>query len=214
MRRCSGLGLGLSLLVGCAGPSPQDALSAYAGALAEGDAQALHQGSDAATRAAHEPGEMKDALRRAPADNEALAQQLREAELTLYAEARLKDGRVVRLVREPAGWKVAAGGLALARYDSPEAALETLVRAVRAGSMQEVRGAMPSAFSARYADDQTLAAYLHTVKARLEGAWQALSPLVPGRAEVNEDRAVLRYGSGRSVRFVREGPAWRVLDVE
>lgn len=211
MRRCSPL---LVLWVSaCAGPGPQPALKAYAQALKDQDARAVHAAYDASNSKAYSVEQLQQKLRTQPEQVSALAQALQSAPLTEYAETRLPDGRVVRLVKEGGRWRISQGALRFAAYDTPEQALRTLVLACRGGRLNEVRAAMPKAFQARYASDDGLAAYLETVRERLETAWAAVAPLVDGRAEVQGDEAVLRYGS-RSVRFVRQDSTWRVLDVE
>ncbi len=211
MRRCSPLLL--FVLSACATPGPQPALDAYAQALTAQDARALHGAYDEANRKERSVQKLQDKLQSEPEQARALGVALQSAPLTQYAEARLPDGRVVRLVKRGDTWRVSQGALRFAAYDTPEQALQTLVLAARAGRLDEVRAAMPQAFEDRYASDAALAAYLETVRDRLEAAWAAVAPLSPGRARVQGDAAVLRYGA-RSVRFVRQGSTWRVLDVE
>lgn len=211
MRRCSLL---LPLLIGCAGPGPKSVLNDYARALKNGDAARVHQFSDASTQSAYSEKDTQDRLQNSRAESQALGAALASAHIDIYADARLEDGRLVRLVKAPEGWRVAQGGLRFARYDTPESALETLVRATRSGRLSEVRGAMPEAYGARYSTDAKLRAHLLRVSPRIEAAWAALAPLSSGQATVDGDRAQLRYGTARSVRFVRESSRWRVLDVE
>lgn len=206
--------LGLTLGA-CAGPEPRPALEAYARALIAQDAAGVRARADAATRAAVDEQAVAARLAEDPAAAAALGQALLDApRLEQTAEARLPDGRVVRLVLEADGWRVAAGGLDGARYDTPERAFATLVRAARAGRLDEVRGAMPEAFAARYASDAALAEHLEAVRPRLEAAWAALAPLEPGIAIVDGETARIPWGNHRAVRLAREGGRWRVLDAE
>jgi len=212
MRRCSPLLL-LFMLAACAGSGPGPAMKAYARALLAQDARAVHTAYDEANRKAHSVQQLQDKLQSESEQARTLGLALQSAPLIHYAETRLSDGRVVRLVNEGGTWRISRGGLRFAAYETPEQALRTLVLACRAGRLDEVRAAMPQAFEDRYASDAALAAYLETVRARLEAAWAAVAPLSPGRARVQGDAAVLRYGA-RSVRFVRQDSTWRVLDVE
>jgi hypothetical protein len=183
------------------------ALEAYRAALRAGDAAGVHALSDGATRAQVTPEALAGRLSDAPG----LAGT---ATVAVYAVATLTDGRAVRLVLEPGGWKVAEGGLSLAAYDTPEAALQTLFFAAEAGRLAEVRGALPEAFQARYADDGALAAHLAELRPRLAAARAGLGALTSGRARIEGDHAELPYGEGRAATWVLEAGRWRVLDVE
>ncbi len=211
MRRCS---LGLLMWVGCAGPGPESALQAYTQALQDEDATEVHRLSDTSSQRAYSVLDTQDRLQKAQPELQALSAALARADLQLYAEAQLPNGRRLKLVQESGAWRIAEGGLRFAQYDTPEAALETLVRAVGSGRLFEVRAVMPEAFGARYSNDAKLRAHLAAIAPRIEAACKALGPVNPGQATVTGNRAELRYGTGRSVRFVREGSRWRVLDVE
>ncbi|MCB9648001.1 MAG: hypothetical protein H6730_15530 [Deltaproteobacteria bacterium] len=199
--------LALVACAGCAGAQPEDTLAAYRDALQARDAARVHALSDPASQAELSPEALAERMAAAPPGP--LAEVAR-----VDALITLTDGRRVRLVRVPAGWRVAEGGLSLAAYDTPEAALRTLLAAAEAGRLDEVRRAMPEAFQARYASDEVLSAHLEAQAPRLAAVRAALGPLSPGRARIQGDRASIDYGEGRSVTLVREGERWRVLDVE
>ena len=196
-------------LAGCAAAPPEATLDAYRAALEAGDAPRLYALSDPATRARVTPEAFAARLAAAPPARWGAVEALQ-----VFAVATLADGRQLRLVQGPDGWRVAEGGVALAAYDTPEAALATLLAGAEAGRLDEVRGALPEAFQARYAGDAALAAHLAAVRGRLAAARSALGALTPGRARIQGDRAQLPYGEGRAVELVLEAGRWRVLDVE
>lgn len=212
-RRGPGPGVGvlaLWSLAACATPpAPEPTLEAYRRALAEKD--------DATLRALVElPPERRAALEAALADPNwrLAAERSLEGALTVetWAEVRGPDGVVLRLKSTERGWRVAdLDGLLL---DSPERALATFFSAFQARDWPALRALVPEPARAEISSDQALADLVGQLVERVEAARAALAggPLPP--AVISQDTARLDYGPGRSVRFLKQGGRWRILDLE
>lgn len=204
----------LALATACATSGPEDTLEAYRRAVEAGDWAAVHRLSDRATRTAVGPEALAAEATRDPEGPAALARGLAPgAPREATHEVVLADGRRIVLVQEDGGWRVARGGFALARTDTPEATLETLWWAVDRARWDVLRQLLPNAEAGRLTTDAALAAHVESVRPRLEAARQALSAEVPP-ARIEGDTATIVYGEHRSVRFRREDGRWRILDVE
>ena len=200
--------------VGCA-PSPKETLVEYRRALRHGDAErvaSLH--AEASTLAKTETvAQLRD--EHAALWAEAIEQLGGEvAGIRMIAELRLTTGSTITLVKQGAGWRVAAGLLRPPSADTPEAALQTLAAGVAAGDLQAVRSVIPEALQARFATDRALSKHIEQIRRRVATAIRRIGRLRPGLALVSGDRATLHYEGERRVRFVQESKRWRVLDVE
>ncbi len=197
---------------GCAA-DPKDALVAYAAALRANDAQQVWLLSDASFRRAHDPEQVAAYLRAHPEEVGRLLRALDGAQGT-HATIELGDGGRLSMVMESGGWRVRDGGLVPFDADTPEAALVAFFRGVESGRLGEVRAVMPDEFAARFAQDEALRAHLSSLAARIEAARSALTPIRAQMAEIDGDRAWIRYGRGKKAELVRQQDRWRVVDLE
>lgn len=200
-------------LAGCTHQGPEATLAAYAQALRDGDVDRIRALSDSAYRAAHDRAELERFVAEHPDLVRHLAGNLESAG-EVRAEVRLPDEERLILVREDGAWRVAFGGLEPFRADSPEASVLTFFRAVAAGRLAAIRAVMPAEAALSHADDAALLSHLDAMKPRIDAARAGLGPVVPGRAQIEDDRARLPYGEGRAVELVREEGRWKIVDLE
>jgi hypothetical protein len=199
-------------LSACAGPRPEEALRAYRAALARKDVATLRELSDAGFRATWSEARLARWMKKNPRLIEAALDRTEGLRLREEAVVEDEQGRV-RLVREPDGWKVAEGGLLVARFDTPEAALQTFFFAAT-GHQDLLRELIPEADADRFASDFALAKHLYANRERIFRARDAIGPIDEGMAVIDGDRARIPYGDGKAVELRLEGERWRVLDLE
>jgi hypothetical protein len=184
-------------------PDPRDAVSAYAAAAQQGDADALYamltsssqrqrSQSDLKTMLAEERGELADQGR-------AIAQ----ADVRVEATARLRyaDGEEAALeLRGGRYWVTAAGALP-GGARTPEEALDQLRRVL---ARRSYAGLM------RVLSPATRAAVENDVRSFVEGL------NAPGTlpVQVSGDAAVVQVPGGHEVKLKREGGVWRVEDFD
>jgi hypothetical protein len=202
----------LILSVGCAEKSPRMVLDEYKAALEHGDLKTAVDLSDTTFRAAYATGPrpIDAAEMQAAASRLALA----AGDARVWCDLDLAGGDRVRLVKEKDGWKIAAGGLEIGRFDTPEASLRSFFFGVEAKAWAVVRGAMPKRHRDAFASDEALASHVDSIRGRIDRARKELGDLFERRASVKGDSAEIAYGDGRRVTFEREDGVWRVLDLE
>jgi hypothetical protein len=206
MTRLASVPLVLALLAGCARPrvpDPKDTVSAYAAALADGNARRVHAMlSDRSRRAMRE-----DDVARMMSDAKAeLAEQARSfagpaAVVRATARVRYSDGEAATLDLEDGEFRLtAADGLpAVAR--SPEQALDVLRRALaRRSYAWLMRVLSPHVRSAIESDLRSLVDGL----ARPDG--------LP--VHVSGDSASVQIPGGHHVKLRRDGGNWQVEDFD
>lgn len=215
MRARTQLTVSVLLTAACAAsPTPESTLEAYQRALAEGDVAELRRLSHAPFRQAWSEDRLRRWIRKNPRLLDEAGQRMSRPQGPVDVQAHLPvEGGSVRLVREDDGWRVAGGGVLVARFDTPEAALETFFFAAT-GHLGLLRKLIPEEQVDRYRSDYALGTYLYSVRDRIFRARDEVGPLTPGRAEVDGKRARLAYGNGKAVEMILQGERWRVLDVE
>lgn len=193
---------------------PEETLQRYREAIVERDASTLHALSDATFRSTWDEARLERWLDKNPRLAEEAEARLEAPIGRLSEEAILPvEGGRIRLVREPDGWKVAEGGVLVARFDTPEAALETFFFAAT-GHLGLLRQLIPEAAQSRFASDSELGRHLHAMQERIFRARDAIGALTPGRAIIDGPHATIPYGDGKSAELILEGDRWRVVDVE
>jgi hypothetical protein len=202
----------LATMLGCAG-DPRDALDAYARALRDRDAEQLWLLSDAAYRRAHDRSAVEAHLRSHPDEADRLLRAIEDAG-AMRATIELGGGERLVLVKEVEGWRVSFGGIEPFSADTPERALSTFFRAARTRRLDALRRVMPEATLAGFAEDAALDAHLSSLADRIEAAQKELGPIRPDMAQIEADRAWIKYGAEKRVELVREGDRWRVVDLE
>lgn len=199
---------------GCASGHPaEDALKAYARALADGDVEQIRALSSTKTRAGLDDAQLKKWQHKNPRLFDAAIHRAVQADRGDKTMIFGSGENRVRMVLEDGEWRVAEGGLLLARFDTPEAALETFFFAA-AGHLELLRESMPEEAARRYATDYELGVYLHSIQGRIEAARDEIGPLHEGRATIDGDRARISYGEHKAAELVLEGERWKVVDVE
>lgn len=139
---------------------------------------------------------------------------LEDPEITLSARVTLQDGTEVVLVLVDGSWVIESPVTTFYAQTTPREALESFIKAFRAGRWDVIAGLMPSKYST---DDDA---------AVLEKAWgdpagrEAIERLIKILEEhlqdevvVQGNQAVLRYPEGQ-VTFMREAGRWVILDLD
>jgi hypothetical protein len=205
--------------LGCAaGPaprSPTEALSAYALALREGrigDAHALLS-SDARSRLPLAEFErMVSENGREIEDISASLLQPAEAP-KVTATLTSPDGEVLLLVYEGDAWKVDGSALDLYNQDTPEAALQSFVRAFDNERYDVLMRFVPESKREGLTVEKLKLAWQGDQREQLERLTQALKASLPNvRVEVIGIRATVAYGTGGTVELVHEQGAWKIED--
>lgn len=193
-------------------PSPRQTLEAYREALAKADAETLVALSDEGFRENWDEVRLTRWLQKNPRLLQEALGRLDEG-FGLQEAHFFFEGHRVRLVREGKRWRVAEGGVLVARFDTPEAALETFFFA-STGHLGLLRKLIPDSEVSRFASDFALGKHLYSMQARIFRARDELGPIRPGMAQIEGDRATISYGTGKAVEMVLEGGRWRILDIE
>ena len=195
--------------------TPSGALSAYAEALAAGDADAAHALLTPADRARISREEFAAALRENGPEARELAAELEHAERPrVTAVVLLEDGSALRLERaERGGFRVVDPLTRFYAQSSPREALVSFIRAVERKRWDVVLGLMPESERAGL-DAASLGRLL---EARLEELSRLVGLLSIARhnpIEVVGDRATMPYAESYTARFLRENGRWKIEDPE
>jgi len=202
---------GLVALVGCGAagpgrstPEPRSALRAWAAAVRARDAGAAYALLDERARSETDAARFQALFDANHAELTAQAQALdARAASDVRARARLTlvDGEVVALVLEDGAWRIDGGVLDAPGLRAPEDAIAALRRAL-------ARRSLPGVL--RVLSRETRA----DVEAEIARFLEASGDVAALETRTEGDTAEVRLGSGVRVTLVREGGAWRVVDVE
>jgi hypothetical protein len=199
--------LGLPAALGaCASasvPDPRDAASAYAGAAAKGDADAIYAMMSDSAREGRSVEEVRRVVsdERAELSDQAKAIDSRDARVSATARLRYEDGEEAALeLRDGRYWVTAAGALP-GGGRTPEEALDQLRRVLARRSYAGLMRVLSPATRAMIEQD------LRTMVTGLDK---------PGTLEVqqNGDSAEVTVPGGHHVKLKREGGIWRVDDFD
>lgn len=222
MDRCRALGLVAALsaaasgMLGCAEKGPRDALDRYRDALRRGDADAIWALCDSSLQSAYDPEALKAYLASDPEAAVRAAERLGavKGEIIERAEVPLEGGAAVQMARENGSWRIVAGGLEPARFDTPERALSALFAAVKGHRLGVIRRLMPKRYAETLPTNDALSAHLAMMAPRIARAEASLGALTPGLAVIHGTSAEIAYGGTKRVTFELEDGTWRVLDLE
>jgi len=209
-RACGALA-GLVALVGCGAaggaretPHPRNTLRAWAAAVRARDATAAYALLDARARSETDAARFRALFDAHHAELTAQAQTLdarAASEVRARARLTLVDGEVVALVLEDGAWRIDGGVLDAPGLRAPEDAVAALRRAL-------ARQSLPGVL--RVLSRETRA----DVEAEIARFLEASADAAGVETRTEGDTAEVRLGSGVRVTLVREGGAWRVVDVE
>jgi hypothetical protein len=194
--------------VGCGPRPPELALDAYRDAVARKDAAAVLALSDATFRAAFDESAVEAELADRKDGIALVTSSDQRATFTL------ESGETIELVLEDGAWRVRAGGISPARFDTPERALETFFRGALAGKLDVVRQAIPKRFRDALTTDAALEQHIAAMADRIARARSRIGPIGAGRAAIHGARADLTYGPGLAVTFEKEDDRWVIVDLE
>jgi hypothetical protein len=145
---------------------------------------------------------------------EVLDQALRAPEVTYSAAVTLEDGSVVVLVLEEGGWTFQTPVTTFYGQSTPREALESFIRAFKAGRWDVVAGLMPSKYSGE--DDASVIGKAWgdpAGRAEIERLVKVIEEHVGDEYDVQGNGATLRHPEGQ-VTFLREGGQWVILDLD
>jgi hypothetical protein len=195
-------------------PGPRDTLAAYREALLRKDAEAIAKLEASSLRADHDIDAIRAQLLGHPELASSLARELGEDAEIETAELVLESGRRVRLVRESGAWRVLEGGIDRSLPATAIGALSGFFGAIDRDRMDELRSFIPDEHQATFAQESALRAHVQRERERIAKVRAALGPLEAKEAIVSGDEAEVPYGEGKSVRMLRQGGTWRVIDLE
>jgi hypothetical protein len=194
-----------------AGQAPKDVLAAYAEALARGDRRAAYDQLAASYRARVSFAEFDQAQ---AASGEATARLQAAARGPSRIELPLGAAERVALVEEGGRWRLEEPPAGQFGQGSPRAALRTFIAAARAGNFTVLLGLAPARQATGLTPAKLQAFWRGSESERLQRLLDELARAVDAPIHEDGDEAIMPYGPGRQVRFVREGDRWRVEGLE
>ncbi|MEZ4367232.1 MAG: hypothetical protein R2939_13250 [Kofleriaceae bacterium] len=198
------------------GAGPTSTLDHYSRALAEHDFASAYELMSEEFRAKVSRDEYVQMMRDNPGEVRATADQLaaRRSQPEVSAELTYGFGDTMRLVNEGGEWRIADNPIAFYEHSSPRAALRSFLRAYRLERWDIMLRYVPEAYRARMDAEK--------MKAQFTGPSRAAMELLMNLLEANADEPIvergasarLAYGSHYEVKFVREGGAWLIEDLD
>lgn len=194
--------------------SAEDAVQAFAAALADGRLERAYELLSPAQKETLTLDDFKNKIHENPRESKALTEALRHVRRArVQARVELADGR--RLLLTQVGDKFAIDEPLAEFYSqaSPRAALRSFVAAIEASRWDVLLSLMPEA------DREGLdaAALERGLAPRLEELTRLaalLTTALDAPIEIVGERATLSYGESYTMRFVRESDGWKVEDPE
>jgi hypothetical protein len=213
--RLASLALLLLLTAACAASTPQEAVARYGDALASDDPQAAWEllapplqqklGRDAFLAA-------WEARRQSLLPSAPELQRAAQRPARVSARLDYSDYDTLSLKLTADGWRITGGVLDLYSQDSPRKSLITFVRAAERGRFDVILKLIPSQY-ARHMTPEGLRADFEARADEIKALLTQLKANLHNPIELREDRAFLNYGA-QQVRFVLEGDAWKIEDLD
>ena len=222
---CHKLALALALALGapalgCAAPKPAsgptDVLKEYARALDEGRIEAAYALlSEEAQRSLPFP-----AFERLVKEN---PEEIKEISVSLLrpaappavtATVTTPSGERLLLIYEGDGWRVDGSAVDLYSQLTPEAAVESFVRAYDNQRYDILMRFVPERELEGLSEQKLRKAWKGEQKPEMDRLTQALKAALPtGRIEQIGDRATFAYGAAGTVQLLRENGKWKIEDL-
>lgn len=194
--------------------SPEDAVQAFAGALAAGRLERAYELLSPTQRDTLTLADFKKKIHDNPDESKALSQALTQVrQVRLQALVQLADGRRLLLTRDGNKFVIDEPLAEFYSLASPRAALRSFVAAIEANRWDVLLALMPAADRAGL-DAAALERSLAPRVEELTRLAALLSTALDAPIEIVGERATLTYGEGFSMRFVRESEGWKVEDPE
>jgi hypothetical protein len=193
---------------------PEATLTAFADALARGDARAAYVLMSEAYRERVSYEDFAKHIKENGAETEDLSKALRKrAQRTTFVDIELANGTQVRLQEAPKGFVIDSAIAEFYSQATPRDALDTFIRAVENARWDVVYALMPAA-DREGLDVATLGKNL---EAQIEELTRIVTLLKASRElpiEVVGERATMPYGESFTARFLREDGVWKLEDPE
>jgi len=196
--------------------TPEDALSAYARALRNGQAREAYDLLSIEAKKDIPYASFQRILRENPDEAVALGRALSQpaAAPRVTAVVKAPNGEALLLVLEDGAWRVDGSAIDLYGQGTPEVALRSFVRAFKNRRYDVLLRFVPEAEREGLDAKKLESAWAGEEKAELEGLVAAVeSSLQAASLEVTGDRATMAFGTGGTVELVRESGLWKVEDL-
>lgn len=196
--------------------TPEDALSAYARALREGQARDAYDLLSIEAKKDIPYASFQRILRENPDEAIALGRSLAQpaAPPKVTAVVKAPNGESLLLVLEDGAWRIDGSAIDLYGQGTPELALRSFVRAFKNRRYDVLLRFVPEAEREGLDAKKLESAWAGEEKAELEGLVAAVESSLPTASlEVTGDRATMAFGTGGTVELVRESGLWKVEDL-
>jgi hypothetical protein len=194
--------------------SPEDAVQAFAAALASGRTERAYALLSPAQKETLTLDDFAKKIHDNPDEAKALSQALTQVrQVRIQALVQLADGRRVQLTRDGNKFVIDEPLAEFYSLASPRAALRSFVAAIEASRWDVLLALMPAADRAGL-DAAALERSLAPRMEELTRLAALLTTALQAPIEIVGERATLTYGEGSSMRFVRESEGWKVEDPE
>jgi hypothetical protein len=193
--------------------SPQQALDAYANALAAGQTRQAYDllSDEAKNSMSFEAFERM--VRENPEEISEIVQSLGRpaADPLVTATVTTPDGESLLLVYEEGAWRVDGSAIDLYSQATPRQTVTSFIRAFENKRYDVLIRFVPEAKREGLDEKKLKSAWEGEQRAEVQRLTQALKAALPtARVELLGDRATMAYGAGGTVELVREQGNWKV----
>jgi hypothetical protein len=194
--------------------SPEDAVRAFAAALAAGHPERAYELLSQTQKESLTLADFNKQIAQYPIESKALAQAMKQIKaVRVQALVELADGRRLVLARHGSRFAIDEPLADFYSRASPRAALHSFVAAIEASRWDVLLSLMPAADRAGL-DAAALERSLAPRVEELTRLAALLSTALDAPIEIVGERATLPYGESFSMRFVRESDGWKIEDPE
>lgn len=208
------------LLGGCPGGidvrTPESALASFAAALRRGDAATAYSLTSESYRRSVSRAQFEEWMRRDPEELRRVVEELEHPAGPPEEEAIVEIGEHehVRLVHDPAGWRVATDVVDYYSQATARQALLSFVRAIEHRRWDVVLRLVPEADRDGMTSESMRERWEGEGREEVERLAAGIRASLEGGAPIEEngDHAVMPWGERYRAQLVREAGAWRIED--
>lgn len=196
--------------------TPEQALAGFARALRDGDANAAYALTSASYRRRVSRAQFEQWMRASPDEMQRVAEALEHPAGPAEEEAIVSVGEHehVRLVHDPAGWRVASDVVDYYGQSTPRDALRSFVRAIERRRWDVVLRLVPAADREGMTEDSLRERWEGEGREEIERLREGIRAALDADApiEASGDHAVMPWGERYRAQLVREDGVWRIED--